>query len=287
MEPISLGIGIIALASLFSTCIECFDYFRLGQKFDEDLEILLVQMDLEKFRLLDWGNTVGVLRISKNSGRISGLETTRKEIISSCLRQIANLLTNTENLQSKYGARTVTTNEGKGGRLKALPSLNSMNIFKTLYRRFCVRFANRPSQIDTLLSKTKWAIRDKAKFEGLKQNLKGFIDGLYEILPISREIQDQTFGDDIALFIDISKLRLIEIACEESYRTWSSKASEVIRESESGTIDRRSVEERIRDAEFIREPGDPSSTVKSELLVDTSFGRSTGCLSIYIFTYFY
>ena len=64
MESIGFGISIVALASLFSTCVECFDYFRLGQAFDRDFEILLVQLDLEKFRLLNWGNSVGIFELS-------------------------------------------------------------------------------------------------------------------------------------------------------------------------------------------------------------------------------
>ena len=60
VEPISLTIGI---ASLFSTCIECFEYFKAAQSLGDDLKILLVKLDIEKTRLLIWGNAVGILRV--------------------------------------------------------------------------------------------------------------------------------------------------------------------------------------------------------------------------------
>ena len=59
-EPISLTIGI---ASLFSSCVECFEYFKASQSLANDLKILLVKLDIEKTRLLIWGNAVGILRV--------------------------------------------------------------------------------------------------------------------------------------------------------------------------------------------------------------------------------
>lgn len=60
VEPISLTIGI---ASLFSTCVKCFDYFKAAQSLAENLKILLVKLDTEKTRLLIWGNAVGSLKV--------------------------------------------------------------------------------------------------------------------------------------------------------------------------------------------------------------------------------
>jgi hypothetical protein len=81
--------------------------------------------------------------------------------------------------------------------------------------------------------------------------LKDFIDGINEIAPVQQKTQDQTIQDDIASIIDISKLRLVEAACEGSYRSWSEKASQVIQESEAGTIDRCTYEEYIRDQDEV------------------------------------
>jgi hypothetical protein len=64
-----------------------------------------------------------------------------------------------------------------------LESSNCMNIFKTSYNRFTVRFARGRSGIG-LLSRTRWAIHDKDKFGHLIRQLKYFIDGLDAILPV-------------------------------------------------------------------------------------------------------
>lgn len=51
-------VGVAALATLFHDCIESFDCFRAA---DKDFEGLLVELDMEKARLLYWGNEVGIL----------------------------------------------------------------------------------------------------------------------------------------------------------------------------------------------------------------------------------
>ena len=36
MEPAGLTLGVVGLASLFSTCMECFDYIQLSRSFGKD-----------------------------------------------------------------------------------------------------------------------------------------------------------------------------------------------------------------------------------------------------------
>ena len=83
----------------------------------------------------------------------------------------------------------------------------------------------------------RWAVRDRAKFTGLIVTLKGFIDRLFQIIPISREIQNDMVEADIYSIMNISHLRLVEAACEGSYRAWSDIASNAIDKTERDTID--------------------------------------------------
>src|SRR4051794_64066 len=107
VEPVSLTIGLVALASLFSTCVECFEYFRAGQDLEESLEILLVKLDLEKTRLLIWGNAVGILK-EDEARAIELSNATKIESIRRCLECIKLLLSNAGKLQDSYGLRPLT-----------------------------------------------------------------------------------------------------------------------------------------------------------------------------------
>jgi hypothetical protein len=42
---------------------KCFGYFKAAQRLAEDLNILLVKLDIEKTRLLNWGNAAGIFKI--------------------------------------------------------------------------------------------------------------------------------------------------------------------------------------------------------------------------------
>lgn len=127
--------------------------------------------------------------------------------------------------------------------------------------------------------RTRWAIHDKTKFEGLIHHLKDLIDGLNEVVLVNRETQDQIMHDDIVSILDISKLRLIQSACEGSYTTLSKTASTVIEASEFGTIDRRNIEEWLGDAKGMsdEEEGDVTiSHTRHEVLSNNAESKNQG-----------
>ncbi|MCJ1354936.1 MAG: hypothetical protein MMC33_004926 [Icmadophila ericetorum] len=241
VEPVSLTIGVVALASLFSTCIECFDYFRAVQALEEDFELLLVKVDVEKTRLLIWGNAVSVLK-PEGEGRVPELNNSQKTVlIGRCLERIKSLLSHTDKFQNLYGLQSSADAE-KDSRNHHILSINSMSVFWTSYRRFWARFAGDQSR-STLAMRTRWAIHDKANCP----------------------CQERDAGSDyIVSILDISKLRLIQSACEGSYTTLSKAASIVIAASEFGTIDRRNIEEWLGDATGMNEDADGDAAAGPE-----------------------
>ena len=66
---------------------------------EEDYEILLVKLDLEKTRLLIWGNAVGVLK-TEDEGRVVELnKDVKTELIGRCLQQIKPLFSDSSNFR--------------------------------------------------------------------------------------------------------------------------------------------------------------------------------------------
>lgn len=60
MDPVGLSIGVVALASLFSTCLECFKVINLGYNFSRDVEILMTKLESHKLIFSIWGHAVGL-----------------------------------------------------------------------------------------------------------------------------------------------------------------------------------------------------------------------------------
>ena len=52
--------GVVALAGLFSTCVEAFNLIHPSHKYDKDEQFLLARLGLQQARLLIWGDVVGV-----------------------------------------------------------------------------------------------------------------------------------------------------------------------------------------------------------------------------------
>lgn len=69
MEPLSLAIGVIPLFTLFKSCVEAFDYLCSSKALGRDYQLLEVKLDVEKTRLLIWGDEVGLQAGNPHSRR--------------------------------------------------------------------------------------------------------------------------------------------------------------------------------------------------------------------------
>ena len=234
--------GAIGLAALFSTCVECFGYFRASQRMEKDCDILLVKLDIEKTRLLVWGKTVGLLdpSIHHRSSVLSNDETI--DLLQRLLRNIESLLTDTDKLVKSYGL----TKQTQVGWEIDFVSCSSMVLFRRAFKRFWLRNSSVMSK-PNLLSKIKWGIYKKENFQNFINDLKDLIDGLYEIGSVPRDTLNETMTAEIESLSNLAQLRLIEAATEDSYRDWSSVAGSIIEASEMGTIDLRTVEDHLMD----------------------------------------
>jgi len=244
VEPISLSIGAIALASLFSTCLECFDYFKAAQSFSGDLEILVNKLDCQKERLLTWGELVGISKTAEE-GRNAELDTPKGDLVKRCLDSITSLCSDAEKLQKNYGVQHMTGHSPAADRNNRLSS-NRMALFRKSFQRISQTDARRQPNI---LAMTRWAVHDKSKFETLASHIRELVDDLHNVIPVPTRSQETMVHADIAS-LELSRLRLVQSACEGIYQSWSDVASAIIMASEVGTIDHRGVGEWIQDISF-------------------------------------
>ncbi|KAL9044912.1 MAG: hypothetical protein Q9214_001986 [Letrouitia sp. 1 TL-2023] len=274
---IGLAAGLVTLATLFKSCIDCFELYKAAEDCEDSLKIVLVELDCEKERLLIWAEAVGLVQL-ENGKRNPCIEKHEK-VINAALEQIRSLLGGTAKLQERYGIKVCDDSDTVATAPTDPISKNLATTFKIAYKRFTSRLNHPNGNTPSLTMKIRWAIRDRANFSGLIVILKGFVDRLFQIIPISREVQDNMVEADI-FSIDLSELRLVEAACEGSYRAWSDIASNAI--SERGTIDQRTAtaeqeqdsrmssqfleasSTKTTNAESIDHGGDPSSLTKKQ-----------------------
>lgn len=246
MSALEVPAFLIGVAGLFSSCVDAFGYFKLAQRASRDAEIVLLKLDIEKARLMVWGENVGIFSAINVDRQL--LDSRVVELVQRILCQIQSLLTDSDKLRTLYGVQTL---DAPLNRAVDYVSAKSIGVFRRSADRFWTRNASKlaaKTQVSTT-RKVKWAIYEREKFQALVNDLSHFVDNLFELLNVSREVQDRAIIEDIESILDISQLSIIEDATEDSYRAFSQAAASVRAATEAGTIDRRTVEEHLRDEE--------------------------------------
>lgn len=256
IEPVRFSVGV---ATLFTSCVECFKYFKAGQAQRSDYELLELEFDLIKSRMLIWGNAIGMGNITEDAVTTEDDMSEKASLLVRSLIAIKSLLEDYKTLQEKHGLRELPETTRSTASTRDLPSFQVLNLFRT--SRLYVRLRDhRPNTTSTnLASRTVWAIFDKEKFEGLIAHLKTLVDGLERVYPIPVVARDQTFQTSVAT-IELSKLRIIDTACEAVYLEleWASIARTVKDASDLGTIDSRNVAEWRIDTTPVASTSSPS-----------------------------
>ncbi|KAL8854796.1 MAG: hypothetical protein Q9221_000302 [Calogaya cf. arnoldii] len=223
MEATSLFIGI---AALFTTCVQCFEYFKAATTLRGDFEILLLKLEIEQERFLIWGEDTGIGNSDYDEQSLFDGDSKRQELVRRCLYAIRGLLENAEELKPKYGVQPTSP---------VARSTDHYSISSNALKRLRLRFG-RPQDKPTLLRTTKRVIHDAAKFGELIEHLRDLINGLKTDGHGPRDTLQEKVQTDIAYMIDdIGQLRLLSEACEDAYPEWSDAARSAIDASELGT----------------------------------------------------
>jgi len=238
-EAADLTLSAVALASLFSTCIECFGYYQSAVKAKEEIKSALVALDLEKTRLLIWGDQVGICK-TPAQGRTKHLDR-YADSVKNTLEQLEQLLKNAEGLRDRYGRQ----------RIRSRRSQDSLQIQDDLSQGFKSPFV---SQWDTVrkrylpnssrfMDSPKWAIQGREEFQALLAAVRGLIQGLNQFIRVPDEIVTDLIQQrlrEIGLVEGMERLRVVE--AEEARR-----AETIIEESRRGTLDQRNEAEVMQD----------------------------------------
>lgn len=260
MSALEVPAFLIGLATVFSSCVDAFSLFKLAQRADKDVEVVLLKLDIQKTRLLIWGDNVGIFSANHRSPEL--LDERLVGIIQRILGQVEKLLTDSEKLRASYGVRNLDTTLE---RTVDYISCKSLAVFRTSSTRFWTRNLKKlaSSPQGTIFAKTKWAIYEKEKFQDMINNLSDLIDNLFEFVHVARETQDRIIVEDIESILDVSRLAIIEEATEGSYSIYSQAAASARALTETASVDRRTLAEHLRDVEDASWPTIGSSSQKS------------------------
>ncbi|KAL9625055.1 MAG: hypothetical protein Q9160_000784 [Pyrenula sp. 1 TL-2023] len=173
-EAAGLALGTVALASLFSTCLELLEYFELGKSYEYDYELACLKLSLLKSRLDTWGHCFGVSAAHEVEEELETHWPRERIVIHKSLQGIAGILGNAELLKDKY---CLLPRKGRGINVGLVRS-GQAPVFGHGHRR---PFSRRVPSVSFCRRSTTWAIRDKQKFDNLIADLEFLISNLEKV----------------------------------------------------------------------------------------------------------
>ncbi|KAL9110896.1 MAG: hypothetical protein Q9227_004696 [Pyrenula ochraceoflavens] len=256
MEAAGLAIGAIGLASLFSLCVQCFDYIENGRNLSPEYELMIVKLSIEKRRLMIWGEAVGILTPDEDRDPVLDEPDTHK-LVEQILLNVSKLFQDAEALKGKYGLEESQCATSDGVFMIEGSSVCTTNFEASAFTQFQRRLSTHRKK-KGILSKSRWAIRDSAKFVKLIGNLKDLIDGLGAITLSKRsELRKGTYvREETEAIPDLRTLEIIEETCADiDWRTSASVASSYLRRvAQPRRADHRAIDEWLDKAQIPEGP---------------------------------
>ncbi|KAH7076866.1 prion-inhibition and propagation-domain-containing protein [Paraphoma chrysanthemicola] len=192
-ETTGLVLGTLALVGVFEDCVVLISQIAAAKSMGQDYEILDTKLDIEKTLLLQWADRMHLFEQQRYDERLDDPET--QEITKRALGCIRQLLQNGTEFQTRYGMQPVEgdsslqptstishrlmSNFRKDRKLWQLKSLLDQNQKKLQIQDSA---HDGRSGISTL-TKIRWVVKDKERFEFLVRDFSDLVASLHRILP--------------------------------------------------------------------------------------------------------
>ena len=171
-EAAGLTIGALALASLFSTCIELVDCFELARNHVYEYNLACTKIGLLRARLSVWGNELSLEMPGHEHPALRDSWPREREAISCGLFNIKALFEDASLLRDKYDLSPQHPRALK----PVIP--RRLSWFKTGSKGSTSLTV---TKLASLRRRTVWAIHDKQKFDSFIQNLSFLIENLEKV----------------------------------------------------------------------------------------------------------
>ena len=185
MEPAGLTIGAIALASLFTECIECLDLIELARSSEKGLKTQVCKLSIIRRQFMVWGESIGLL--SPDEGRDDVLDQVEgRQEIEDVLQQISILLQDAEKLKTQYGVEVDNTDGKQSDCIDVSRRRRDIFMQHPIVEFMCRLTAHQ--RRSTIISKTRWAIRDSKNLKLLSKTWIGLSPSSSQLMSRMRPI---------------------------------------------------------------------------------------------------
>ena len=224
-ETAGLVVGVVALAGLFNTTVECFEFVQLGRNFGKDFQTSQLKLDSARLRLSRWGKSLGLVEDVRDLASLQGRFGSEANVkhAEALLGQIVELFADSEGVSNKYKSRLVS----QDGILAVYdPQLDLEPAMVKLHNQMRQLAIERQSR-SGVRQKAKWALYQGKQFERLIEDITELVDSLIGLFPAvqqqQRELCDLEVssigeGEGLSLLKEVAAVqdRLLEQAIDNA-----------------------------------------------------------------------
>jgi hypothetical protein len=115
MEPVSLSVSVVTLASVFDTALDCFKYVQVAKSFGSDYQTYILRLQNLRLRLSCWGEAVGLgtQPTATDQPGTSALSETGVKQAEALVGRIVRLFSDTEGVTKRYQQASGALTEAK------------------------------------------------------------------------------------------------------------------------------------------------------------------------------
>ncbi|KAJ7748394.1 prion-inhibition and propagation-domain-containing protein [Mycena metata] len=224
MDIAGLVIGVV---TAWETSVQIFDIVHAGRKYGMDYELLHVKLEVERIRLLTWGEAVGLSAVDHGQpspdARLNRAD--MRAVIIRLLGCIQHVFSQSERLQEIYGLSPMTPPDHQEGEYPPTQTQFILGpIFKRAYESLR-RSAKDRQGTASLPRKTIWVIQDKKKFQTLVDEIRGFNDSLEALFPDVASKAATLIRNDIDMSVEVRELQVLQQATADGHEEISETAS--------------------------------------------------------------
>ncbi|KAK0726499.1 prion-inhibition and propagation-domain-containing protein [Apiosordaria backusii] len=208
-ETAGLVVGVFALAGLFNNCLEMMSHISALRSMHHDAELLNTKLDVEKTLFLQWADRVRLLH-SDCDVRLRSGDTA--QTIEKVLKAMSELASDSSEIQARYGLRQRLPEDSilPGEPENPISGPRMLNFNKALEKLQIRTTTKQKSRSSSRLSKVRWVVIDKAKFDCLIKDISYFIAKLNELIPpVAQLLSTMAYQDLNRSDLDKGSLNLV------------------------------------------------------------------------------
>ncbi|KAL9607204.1 MAG: hypothetical protein Q9167_007860 [Letrouitia subvulpina] len=211
-EAAGLDLGAVSLAGLFTICVEYLDYIDIAQNHGRDFELSMTKLILLKAKLNTWGRSLQVTNEGQENTVLRDHWKEEQENVGRCLVGIKTIFEEADKMESRYGLRPLPADAD----IISLSQGQASNAFVQIETVFRSKLLRRQEKL-SILQKTRWAIRDKKRFDAMIAELAFLINGLVDLCERLQalELQQKLLRVEIQAITDADSIRLMEQASDQ------------------------------------------------------------------------